>query len=205
MLHNFIHTEKHQNKIYEDIIIDDGEIREVCLNHHNGEDSSNELIPIIKYYDQFASSIRRKIPMKTISMCDYENGKIDFKEIRKEIEERQHSAYKLYNYIYFSTELTRIVESMDYARNSLRNHLLLLAVNLAINGYYMGTLKIVNSKIILTNNEKNSVSATKKEDLLSAKDAEMHHSLTINNANSESTNNLMKEKSRNIGKEKAIK
>ncbi|NHJ32016.1 MAG: hypothetical protein FK732_04055 [Asgard group archaeon] len=192
MLHDFVHTEKHPSKIYEEIIIEDEEIREACLNHHNGEESNNKLLPILKYYDQFAAFIRRKIPMKTVSRYNYEKGKIDFKNIAKEIEDRQYSAYRLYNYIYSSPDLNRIVESMGYARNSIRYHLL-LAVNLAINGYYMGTLKIVNGKIILTIKRKNSASVTKKGELLSTTDAEMHHSLTMNNADSKSTTNSMNE------------
>jgi len=202
MLHDFVHTEKHPSKIYQQITIDDSEIREACLNHHKKK-SNNELQPIIKYYDNYAALIRRKIPMQTISRYDHENGTIDFEKLVREIVERHHSAYKLYNYIFQSKELERIVESMGYAKNSLRQHLLLM-VNLAINGVYMGTLKIVNGKIILTE-RKDSASVTKKEALLGTKDAEMHPSLTMNNANSESATSSMIEKARNIGEEKTIK
>ncbi|MHA1125681.1 MAG: hypothetical protein ACTSQX_08650 [Candidatus Heimdallarchaeota archaeon] len=203
MLHDFVHTEKHPSKIYQQITIENEEIREACLNHHKKK-SNNELQPIIKYYDNYAALIRRKIPMQTISRYDHDNGTIDFQKLVQEIEERQHSAYKLYNYIYQSKELERVVESMGYAKNSLRNHLLLM-VNLAINGVYMGTLKIVNGKIILTEKKRISASVTKKEELLSTTDAEMHQSLIMNNADSESATSSVKEKARNIGKEKTIK
>ncbi|MHA1353714.1 MAG: hypothetical protein ACTSR1_00880 [Candidatus Heimdallarchaeota archaeon] len=107
MLHDFVKTEIHPSKIFQEITIEDEEIREACLNHHNGQ-------------------------------------------LVKEIEERQHSAYKLYNYIYNSQELTRIVESMTYGYNSLRNHLLLM-VNLAINNYHQGKIVITKGKIINRN------------------------------------------------------
>ncbi len=203
MLHDFVHTEKHLSKIYQQITIEDEEIREACLNHHKKTWSDNQLLPVIKYYDNYAALIRRKIPMQTISRYDHDNGSIDFKKLVKEIEERQHSAYKLYNYIYQSKELERIVESMVYAKNSLKQHLLLM-VNLAINGGYMGTYKIENDNIIITE-KKNSASVTKKEELLGTKDAEMHPSLTMNNAESESATSSKKEEARNIGKEKTIK
>ncbi len=86
--------------------------------------------------------------MKTQTRYDFENGEIDFKQLAKEIEKRSHSAYKLYNFIYHSTELKRTVEAMDFKKSSLRNHLLLM-VNLAINGYHMGTLNIMNDRIII--------------------------------------------------------
>ncbi|MBD3189117.1 MAG: hypothetical protein GF308_00655 [Candidatus Heimdallarchaeota archaeon] len=68
--------------------------------------------------------------------------KIDFKGLVREIEERQHSAYKLYQFVYQSKALTRLVKSMDY-KGSLRNHFLLM-VNLAINDYLRGKLRIKN-------------------------------------------------------------
>ncbi len=135
MLHDFVKTEKHPSKIFKEITIEDKEIREACLNHHNGTKGNNTLLPLVKYFDQMAACICRKSVYKTKGRYDYENGLIDFTRITKEIEERQHSAYKLYNYIYQSKELKRIVESMTFGGKSLRIHLLLM-VNLAINSYY---------------------------------------------------------------------
>ncbi|MHA1840382.1 MAG: hypothetical protein ACTSYW_00260, partial [Candidatus Heimdallarchaeota archaeon] len=36
MLHDFVKTEIHPSKIFQEITIEDEEIREACLNHHNG-------------------------------------------------------------------------------------------------------------------------------------------------------------------------
>ncbi|HUU77604.1 MAG TPA: hypothetical protein VMX55_04610 [candidate division Zixibacteria bacterium] len=151
MLHDFVKTERHPSKIFKEITIEDEEIREACLNHHNGEESKNDLLPIVKYYDHLASHITRKKPFKTLTRFDCQNGDIKFEELAKEIEQKQNSAYKLYNYIYNSRELTRIVESMTYGYNSLRNHLLLM-VNLTINDYYQGKIVIGKGKIVNRNN-----------------------------------------------------
>ncbi|MHA1841624.1 MAG: hypothetical protein ACTSYW_06545, partial [Candidatus Heimdallarchaeota archaeon] len=86
----------------------------------------------------------------------------------QEIEKRQHSAYKLYNFIYHSEELKRTVEAINYKKSSLRTHLLLM-VNLAINEYHMGTYKIMNDRI---NIMENSESVRKKKNLDHTKDAE---------------------------------
>jgi len=150
MLHDFVRTERHPSKIFKEITIEDEEIREACLNHHNGEESKNNILPIVRYYDYLASYITRKKIFKTMTRYDAQNGKIQFKELAKEIEERQQSAYKLYNYIYHSKELKRIVESMTYGYNSLRNHLLLM-VNLAINNYHQGKIVITKGKIVNRN------------------------------------------------------
>ncbi len=151
MLHDFVHTEKHPSKIFKEITINDVEIRTACLNHHNGTTNENILLPLIRYYDGLASYITRKKPFKTLTRYDYQNGKIAFEQLAEEIEERQDSAYKLYNYIYYSKELKRIVESMTYGQNSLRNHLLLM-VNLAINDYLSRKIIIANGAIINRNN-----------------------------------------------------
>ncbi len=177
MLHHFVHTKTHQSKIYEQITITDREVREVCISHHDEIISGNVLSIIVKYYDGLAAFISRRTPYKIESRYDYNNGKIDFKKLVKELEEKQNSAYKLYNYIYQCEELNRIVESMEYGRNSLRNHLLLM-VNLAINDYYKKTLVIRNGKIKIAKKVKVSSSVTEKDKfnnrLVRAKDAEMH-------------------------------
>ncbi|NHJ86812.1 MAG: hypothetical protein FK734_15225 [Asgard group archaeon] len=185
MLHDFVKTEKHPSKIFKEITIKDEEIKEACLNHHNGEERKNQLLPLVKYYDHLAALITRKKPYQTLTRYDYLNGEISFEKLREEIEERQHSAYKLYNYIYNSEELKRIVESMTYSYSSLRNHLLLM-VNLAINDYLRGKIVITKGEIINRNsNQKTkkriSSSATSSGEIQknkylckSAKDAEMH-------------------------------
>ncbi len=185
MLHDFVKTEKHPSKIFKEITIKNEEIREACLNHHNGEKSENYLLPIIKHYDQLAAYITRRKPYKMLTRYDFNNGKINFKKVVYEIEERQYSAFKLYNYIYHSLELKRIVESMTYGYNNLRNHLLLM-VNLAINDYYQGKIIIAKGKIVIRNSNqktKKSISSSanrsgeiqkNKKTRKSARDAEMH-------------------------------
>ncbi|MBD3190624.1 MAG: hypothetical protein GF308_08265, partial [Candidatus Heimdallarchaeota archaeon] len=56
LLHDFVHTEKHQSKIYEEVEIVDDEIREACVHHHNSL-KENELLPLLQYYDGLASYI----------------------------------------------------------------------------------------------------------------------------------------------------
>lgn len=202
MLHDFVRTKLHPSKIYQQITIEDEEIREACLNHHNKEINGNQFIKAIKRYDSLASYITRKKPLKANTRYDYENGEIDFKELAKEIEKRNHSAYKLYSFIYQSDELKRVVEAMDYKKSSLRTHLLLI-VNLAINEYYMGTLKIVNDRI---NIKEFSESARKKRNLESAKGAEKHLIVPLmSNANPENATSSMNGKARNIEREKTKK
>ncbi|NPE09130.1 MAG: hypothetical protein GNW80_12670 [Asgard group archaeon] len=138
--------------------------------------------------DILASLICRKKPYKRIGRYDKEKGEIDFQQLAQAIEQNQHSAFKLYNYIYQSKELRRLVESLNYGHNSLRNHLLMM-VNLAINDYYSGKLTIKNEKItIKRKNYKGKVSQSakhKEEVFIHVKDAETHLSLTMNNADSE--------------------
>lgn len=188
MLHDFVHTEKHPSKIYQEITIADEEIREACLNHHNDKINGNQLVKIIKYYDAFASYITRKKTIKTIARYDFDKGKIDFEELVEEIEKRSDSAYKLYSFIYQSNELKRIVESLSYKKSSLRTHLLII-VNLAINGYHMGTLKIVNDRI---NIKEISESVRKKEEPHSTRDAEKHQFPIMSNANLKSATSSRK-------------
>ena len=149
MLHDYVHTEKHPSKIYQEITIEDAEIREACLNHHSIKQNGNELIRLIKSYDSIASSITRRKGYKTNTRYDITQGEIDFSKLKEEIEEKQHSAYKLYRFIYNSDEMKRIVETMSCGKSSLRTHLLLM-VNLAINEYYNKKLKIQKGKISLS-------------------------------------------------------
>lgn len=201
MLHDFVHTTNHKSKIYQQIIIEVDEIREACLNHHNSINSSNPYHSIIQYYDGLASYISRRKPFKTTYRYDIGNGKIDFEQLAKELKKRQESAFKLYDFILKSQELNRLIESMNYGNNCLRNHLLLM-VNLAINDRYDNKLIF----ILYDNDNTNvriSISTTGNGRVhSSAKDAEMHHPLTMSNANMESPFNSMTMKARNIGRRK---
>ncbi|MHA1185603.1 MAG: hypothetical protein ACTSSK_01820 [Candidatus Heimdallarchaeota archaeon] len=190
MLHDFVDTNLHQSKIYLPITIEDEEIRHACVNHHKREASSNKLLSLVKYYDAFASMISRRKKFSANSRYDKEKGAINFKKLVSDLEQNQRSVYKLYNYIYQSKDLSKIVESMRFGQNSLRNHLLVM-VNLAINDYYDKKLKIEEGII--------SISASKREELSAVKDAEMHSITPMSNADSQSSFNSMKEKARNIG------
>lgn len=201
MLHDFVHTKKHQSKIYQEINIEDEEIREACLNHHNQEESENNLLPFVKYYDKVAAYISRQKPYKKDARYDYENGKLDFNLIVNEIEQRQQSAYKLYNYIYQSNELNRIVEAMAFSNKSLRNHLLLM-VNLAINSYYNGWLKTENKKLVLKRKSSTSVDE-REEKLNTTKDAEKHLSLSMNKKKSLGNSLQVNDEKNVISKEKS--
>lgn len=170
LLHDFVHTEKHQSKIYKQVEIEDKTICEACLHHHD-DLSNNVLLPLVKYYDHLASYISRKKAFGINTRYDFQNGKIDFNELKRKIEERQQSAFKLYQFVHESKELKRIVESMYFGKNSLRNHLLIM-VNLAINDWLEKKLRISNGKYKII-----SPSATTNEEKAkhsSAKDAEMH-------------------------------
>ncbi|MHA1185659.1 MAG: hypothetical protein ACTSXA_04570 [Candidatus Heimdallarchaeota archaeon] len=187
MLHDFVDNELHKSKIYRSIIIEDEEIREACLNHHNGDDNTNKLLPLVKYYDSLASLMLRKIKNKANNRYSMNKGKINFKQLVDELEVNQHSAHKLYNYIYNSKDLIRIVESLRFGYNNLQNHLLVM-VNLAINDFYNKTLKLKNG--IITIKRKNykgniSTSTSERESLFTVIDAEMHSTTSMNNANSE--------------------
>lgn len=194
MLHDFVHTEKHPSKIFQQITIEDETIRGACLNHHNGVRESNPYHSLIQYYDRLASHISRRKPYRTVYRYDKVNGQIDFQLLAQEIEGIQQSAYKLYNYIYYSKELTRIIESLDYGKNPLRNHLLLM-VNLAINDYCDKKIKIIKGEIKIKEKKVVSSSATKSEEVHSSVcDAEMHQFPAMSNANSESPTNSKKRK-----------
>jgi hypothetical protein len=147
LLHDFVHTEKHDSKIYHEVEITNRFIWEACKKHHENrkEELNNWLIPIIKKYDGLASFLSRRIPRREEKRYDYENGEIDCKTVAEEITEKQHSIYSLYNYIYYNKTFARFYEAIDYANNKLKNHLL-LAVNLLINDFKMGSLLKRNSK-----------------------------------------------------------
>jgi len=165
MLHDFVDNELHPSKIYHSITIEDEKIRDACVNHHNGEESTNKLLLLVKHYDRLASRLFRKKKVNVHQRYNKGNQKIDLQKLVQELEEKQYSAYKLYNYIYNSNDLNRIVESLRFGENNLRNHLLVM-VNLAINDYYWKKL-IITKGII-------SLSTSKRDDLATVMGAEMH-------------------------------
>ena len=185
MLHDFVHTDKHQSKIYHEVAINNPEIQNTCICHHSSISADNPYRVLLQYYDSVASFITRKKPFKAPypSRYDNTNGTIDFKQLKEAIEARQTNHVKLYNYIYHSVDLNRIVESLDYSQNSLSNHLLLM-VNLALNNYYDGKIEIKSGII--------SLSASERDTLNTAMDAEMHSFTDHDTANSKRTTTSLK-------------
>ncbi|MHA1124881.1 MAG: hypothetical protein ACTSO7_06535 [Candidatus Heimdallarchaeota archaeon] len=176
MLHDFVDTELHPSKIYRQLKIEDEVVREACLNHHNSKKIPNKLHQLVKSYDGVASKISRKKHYSVHNRYSKEKGQIDFELLARDIEQNQHSAQKLYNYIYNSDELERLVESLRFGHNTLRNHLLLM-VNLTVNDYYDKKLTITKGKI--------SLSASGRDELKTAMDAEMHSFTDHDTVNSE--------------------
>ncbi|MGC9780502.1 MAG: hypothetical protein HZR80_14745 [Candidatus Heimdallarchaeota archaeon] len=148
LLHDFIHTPRHESKIYQEVNIHNKFIREACKkHHHNGNEEENWLVKIIKKYDRQAALRMRRIPTTaTINRYDYQNGEINCQELAEEITEKQESIHALYNFIYYSKTIARFYESMIYVNNKLRNHLL-LAVNLLINDFKKGKITLENNKL----------------------------------------------------------
>ena len=179
MLHDFVHTKRHISKIFREVEINDEEIRKACKNHHELKKSKNKLQPIVRYFDQIAAYMDRRTCYLTKGRYDIENGKIDFCKLAKEIEKRQHSAYKLYDYIINSKVLDRIVVSLRYGKNSLKSHLILM-VNLAITSYHNKWLKISKEKINLVRKISTSIDE-EDEDLDTISDAEMHRITIMSN------------------------
>jgi len=132
LLHDFVHTEKHNSKIYTEVTISDDYVYQLAKNHHNYHigDRQIPLLPSLQYYDQFSSSTSRKFRWTTTSRYRVsELDKIDFDALAKEFETRQYSLYALYSYVYNSHTLNKINEALSYGFSSLKNHLLLM-VNL---------------------------------------------------------------------------
>jgi hypothetical protein len=165
MLHDFVDTNLHPSKINHSVTINDEEIRDACINHHNGKTNNNKLLLIIQHYDQLASRLYRKKKVPVMQRYKKDKLKIDLEKLVSELEQNQHSAYKLYNYIYNSLELDRIVESLRFGENALRNHLLVM-VNLEINDYYSKRIKVRNGII--------SLSTSNRDALVIVTDAETH-------------------------------
>jgi hypothetical protein len=135
LFHDFVHTERHNSKIYNEVDITDEYVYQLVKNHHNYEIDDKELplLSLLQYYDRLSSRISRKFRFSTISRyraSDIE--KIDFNALKEEIETRQYSLCALYSYVYKSQQLNKINEALSYGFSSLKNHLLLM-VNLYIN------------------------------------------------------------------------
>ena len=163
LLHDFVHTEKHDSKIYQEVEIENKLIQEACKRHHenSNEENDNWLIPIIKKYDGIASFLTRRIPRVEERRYDYENGEINCKVVADLITEKQKSVHALYNYICYDKTFARFYETITYANNKLREHLL-LAVNLLINDFKKGVILVENKKVKLVSKPTRDKEETKK-------------------------------------------
>jgi sulfur relay (sulfurtransferase) DsrF/TusC family protein len=135
LLHDFVHTERHNSKIYNEVVINDEYVYQLVKNHHNYEIGDRELplLSTLQYYDRLSSSISRKFRWTATSRYRIlEIEKIDFHALARNIEKRQYSLYALYSHILKSQELKKVNETLSYGFSSLKNHLLLM-VNLYIN------------------------------------------------------------------------
>jgi len=138
LLHDFVHTERHPSKIYNEINITDEEIYKLVKNHHNYKMDERELplLSTLQYYDRFSASISRKFRWFASSRYRADiQEEIDFDALKNELESRQHSLYALYTFIRKNQVLDKINEALPFGFSSLKNHLLLMA-NLYIDDLY---------------------------------------------------------------------
>ncbi len=138
LLHDFVHTEKHRSKIYNEIDIIDEEVYKLAKNHHNYNFDERELplLSTLHYYDRLSAMISRKFRWSASSRYRVNVQKeIDFDMLKREIESRQYSLCALYGYVYKSCVLNKINEALKFGFSSLKNHLLLM-VNLYIDDFH---------------------------------------------------------------------
>ena len=127
LIHDLIHIpDSHPSKIGFSLDIKDERIKWLVENHHN-KVQDNEL-KILQKADRMSSGLTRKY--KTWVQNQIGHGKAYItndkrKEILNEIESKLNNPYELYDYIYDTKELDNFVESQEYGKSSLREHLLL--------------------------------------------------------------------------------
>ena len=135
LLHDFVHTTKHKSKIYVEIQVED--IQEL-KNHH--EPTQNKLINTFQKYDRIAASMTRKVRSPRKNRYTWEaQRRVDFNQLKQEIEKVENNIWRLYQYIYESKELLALNESLNHGHSSLQYHLLLIA-NLIVQDYLRGKL-----------------------------------------------------------------
>lgn len=135
LLHDFVHTSKHKSKIYVEIQVED---IQGLKNHH--ESTKNKLIQTFQKYDRIAACMTRKVRSPRKNRYTWEaQRKVDFNQLKLEIEKVEYHVWRLYQYIYESKELHALNESLNHGHSSLRYHLLLI-VNLIVQGYLRGKL-----------------------------------------------------------------
>lgn len=130
-----VHTTKHKSKIYVEIQVED--IQEL-KNHH--EPTQNKLINTFQKYDRIAASMTRKVRSPRKNRYTWEaQRRVDFNQLKQEIEKVENNIWRLYQYIYESKELQALNESLNHGHSSLQYHLLLIA-NLIVQDYLRGKL-----------------------------------------------------------------
>jgi hypothetical protein len=135
MLHDFVHTSKHQSKIYVELQVQD--LAEIKLHH---ESTQNSLINTFQRYDRIAAIKTRKVRSPRTNRYRWESkNTIDFETLTKELENLENNIWRLYEYIYESKELKQLNESLNYGHSSLQYHILLI-VNLIVQDYLRGNL-----------------------------------------------------------------
>ncbi len=135
MLHDFVHTPKHKSKIYIEIQVKD--VQELKKHHDLTQD---KLIQLFQKYDRIAASMTRKIRSPRKNRYTWEAlGKVDFNQLKQNIEKVENNIWRLYKYIYESKELQALNESLNHGHSSLHQHILLI-VNMIVQNYLKGTL-----------------------------------------------------------------
>ncbi len=140
LLHDFVHTNRHQSKIYSEVNILDEEVRKFVENHHNYDTDEAELplLPLLQYYDRLSAMISRKFRWSAFTRYRVtELEKINFDALKREIEKCQYSPYALYTFIRKCQALDKINEALKFGFSSLKNHLLLM-VNLYLDDLNSG-------------------------------------------------------------------
>lgn len=124
LLHDFVHTSRHQSKIYVEPQIEE---LDLLRRHHDPTDDT--FIQQFQRYDRLASRITRQIKSPRQNRYNWRSTRtIDFEKLAKEIAEvANKSVWKLYHYIYESKALARLNESLQFGHTSLRRHLLLIS------------------------------------------------------------------------------
>ncbi|MFX1534530.1 MAG: hypothetical protein ACFFDI_09945 [Promethearchaeota archaeon] len=133
LLHDFVPTEKHESKIYNEIKLTDKELVEILKSHHKKTD--DPLVQQLQKYDRIASIITRKVRSPRPDRYNWRaKTKVNFEVLAQEIAEASTNVWKLYDYVYKSKKLDMLNESLQYGHTSLRYHILLTA-NLLVQNF----------------------------------------------------------------------
>ncbi len=140
LLHDFVHTESHRSKIYQELTLENEALMELLRQHH--VKTTDPLIQTFQEYDRQAARMTRRIRAPITGRYNWQAkiAEIDFVKLATEIKQVAENVWKLYDYIYQSQELKQLTESMEYGHSSLRTHFLLIA-NLIVQDFLAGQLE----------------------------------------------------------------